>query len=245
MEKKTFALVQGFCHDKWHWHLLQAELENQGHPTIVMDLPLSSPNSTFDTYAEIIADTLKDRQNVTGVFHSRAGNYGPRAVNLLQARYPGRVIVSSMVFLSSSFENDTLHALGRPSPDEKTPPRNSPESRKAIIDRKDLGENMKAISPELAHEFLYHDVEDEALVTAAVAHLVPQNRPANEPTLHSWPGVSQHYIYCEDDRMVSPDWSQYVAENWLGIQPLHIPGGHSPFLSRPRTLADTLINLPS
>jgi pimeloyl-ACP methyl ester carboxylesterase len=239
---KTFALVHGSWHDKWCWHLLEKELQAAGHSTVSMDLPVDDPTKDFDDYAEVIANSLEDKTNIVGVFHSRAGNYGPRAVNLLNNQSLGKVAVERMIFLASSFEPGTLHALGRPEPQEVLPPRNTDYSRKAIISRPDLGTDMTMLDPDRAKEILYHDVDDN-LQQEAVEHLRPQNRPVNEPQMHVWPDVPQHYIICKDDKIVRPEWSEYAAKNWLKVKPIRISGSHSPFLSRPKYLAEVLLEL--
>ena len=50
-------------------------------------------------------------------------------------------------------------------------------------------------------------------------------------------------IVCRDDRAVSPDWSRAAARELLGVEPVELPGSHSPFLSRPAELADLLVSL--
>jgi hypothetical protein len=47
-------------------------------------------------------------------------------------------------------------------------------------------------------------------------------------------------IVCAEDRAISPDWSRTAAREALGVEPYELPGSHSPFLSRPRRLADVL-----
>lgn len=241
-EVKTFALVQGFCHEAWHWNFLKSELEQRGHQAVTFDLPITDPNGNFDSYGSVIAEALEGKENIVGVFHSRAGNYGPRAFNTLLERN-GKIAVQRMVFLHASFEADTLHALGRPKEDENVPARNSAESRKAIVAQPGLGRNMRAIDPTFAEEFLYHDVEDKDIVKRAIRHLKPQNRPDIEPKMDVWPNLPQNYIIGTDDRMVRPEWSRYIAETWLDIKPVLIPTGHSSFLSQPALLANLLDNI--
>jgi hypothetical protein len=45
--------------------------------------------------------------------------------------------------------------------------------------------------------------------------------------------------------MVSGDYGRRAAHDILGVDPVEIAGGHSPFLSRPRELADVLERLAS
>jgi hypothetical protein len=42
------------------------------------------------------------------------------------------------------------------------------------------------------------------------------------------------------DRVINPAWSQRVTPAVLGVSPAELTCGHSPFLSMPGVLADTL-----
>jgi pimeloyl-ACP methyl ester carboxylesterase len=93
-----------------------------------------------------------------------------------------------------------------------------------------------------ALEVFFHDCPPDLAVGAA-AHLRRQHwRHTQEPTpLTQWPDVRSDYILCRADRVVDPAWSRRVARQRLGVEPLVIDGGHSPFLSRPAELAALLI----
>jgi hypothetical protein len=51
------------------------------------------------------------------------------------------------------------------------------------------------------------------------------------------------YIVCTGDRAISPDWQRAVAIKTLRVRPYQLPGGHSPFLSRPDELAELLMSV--
>src|SRR5687767_11186605 len=131
----TFALIHGSWHNNWCMSLLQQELDVQGFKSIAPDLPISDPTKNFDDYAKVIVDDLQSEDHVIGVFHSRAGNYGPRAVNLLNNTETGRKVVRKMIFLAGSFEDSTIHALNRPAKGERVPARNTRASKQAIMPR--------------------------------------------------------------------------------------------------------------
>jgi pimeloyl-ACP methyl ester carboxylesterase len=40
--------------------------------------------------------------------------------------------------------------------------------------------------------------------------------------------------------VISPEWSRRIAADVLGVEPVELPGGHSPMLSHPVELADAL-----
>ena len=61
--------------------------------------------------------------------------------------------------------------------------------------------------------------------------------------LAEWPDVPCSSILCREDRALNPDWARAAAKERLGVTAIELPGGHSPFLSRPRDLATALDGL--
>jgi pimeloyl-ACP methyl ester carboxylesterase len=58
--------------------------------------------------------------------------------------------------------------------------------------------------------------------------------------LDRWPDCELVTIVCADDEVISPEWSRRIAADVLGVEPVELPGGHSPMLSHPVELADAL-----
>src|SRR5262249_18714106 len=58
--------------------------------------------------------------------------------------------------------------------------------------------------------------------------------------LTGWPAARRISIYARDDRAIAPAWAERAARERLGVAPLALDGGHSPFLSRPAVLAALL-----
>ena len=100
------------------------------------------------------------------------------------------------------------------------------------------------IIKELAHFHLYGDCDD-ATASTIFARLRPQSAaPYKIPcSLSAYPTVDTAYVVCDEDRMVNPDWSRRIARDWLDVDPIELPGSHSPFYSRPRALASLLNQL--
>ena len=48
-------------------------------------------------------------------------------------------------------------------------------------------------------------------------------------------------IVCTDDQIIGIDWARRWIPELLGVTPVELPGGHSPFLSRPAELAAALV----
>jgi pimeloyl-ACP methyl ester carboxylesterase len=97
-----------------------------------------------------------------------------------------------------------------------------------------------------AIELFYQDCEPD-IATAAARKLRPQQwRITQEVTpLREWPAVPAAYILCSADRAVSRAYSSRAAHALLGVDAIEMPGGHSPFLSRPKELAAELVAISS
>lgn len=226
----TFGFVHGSGHGAWCWDEAETELRQQGHRTISMDLPVDDVQADFDDYANVVVDELKDEEDIILVGHSRGCNVSHRAA--------GRLSCRMLIDICGSFEPSTI---GRPTEKEKLsmPVKYSEGYLKGIITRSD---GLTVYDPEMARELLYHDCDPE-VTERALRLLRPQRRSGNEPRLTIWPDIPQIYIVCSDDRVLNPEWSRYVAEKWLKIPTVEFPSGHSPFLSKPKKLAETLLSL--
>lgn len=93
-----------------------------------------------------------------------------------------------------------------------------------------------------AVEIFYHDCPSE-LATWAARSLRPQHWTITREVtpLRAFPHVPVTYVVAREDRTLSPDYCRRIARERLGVDPVEIDGGHSPFLSRPAELADLLL----
>ena len=100
------------------------------------------------------------------------------------------------------------------------------------------------IDEKVARFHLFGDCDDDTS-SAAFARLSPQaTYPYRLPcSLSALPVVDSTYVLCSDDRIVNPDWARNAARARLNADLLELPGSHSPFLSRPKALAELLIGL--
>ena len=53
------------------------------------------------------------------------------------------------------------------------------------------------------------------------------------------------YLLPREDRTFTPSWMRQLATERLGVDPVELPGGHCPHVSRPDDLADILLGLAS
>ena len=104
-------------------------------------------------------------------------------------------------------------------------------------------DGTRKMSEESARRVFFHDCEPETSRWAAAQLRWQGPRPLLEAApFREWPDVPMDVILTRDDRSVDSAWAMAEAARWLnGRAPILLPGGHSPFLSHPRLLAETLV----
>ena len=97
------------------------------------------------------------------------------------------------------------------------------------------------MSRDTALNGFYHDVPPD-LADWAIARLRPQWSKAytDIPPIAPYADKVAHVIHCTDDHILLRGPHRELARKRFGITPIELPGGHSPFLSRPRALAEAL-----
>jgi thioesterase domain-containing protein len=225
-----FLLLHGACHGGWCWEPVSRLLHDVGHETIAPDLPCDDPAAGLDDYADAAIRALGTggTGDLVVVGHSLAGLIVP----LVASRVP----VRRMVFLAAivGAPNASLAMLADEDADRDLP---LGDGALEFDDRK-----LFRFTPEGARRVLYPDCA-AATAAAAIARLRYQRSLWREVAhFDSWPDAEIVSIICDEDRVVNPVWSERVARKRLGVEPVHLPGDHSPFLSRPDQLAAILVD---
>jgi pimeloyl-ACP methyl ester carboxylesterase len=220
----TVALVHGAWHGPWCWERLVPELEALGHRVVAVDLPAEDPAAGLTRYAELTTDALGDADEVVLVGHSLGGGAIPIVATLRPVRH--------LVFLTALI----------------------PEPGKSVTDRY-TEENVFVpgfagntatredgasfwTDAEAAARCFYHDCTREDAAWAMGRLRAQSDAPRTEPwPLDRLPDVERTSILCRDERCLRPEWSRRMSREQLGVEPVELDGGHSPFLSRPRELA--------
>jgi pimeloyl-ACP methyl ester carboxylesterase len=221
----TFGLVHGAGLGAWCWERLIVELEGRAHQAANVDLPLNDQSSGASRLAEIVLEAFAGCDDLVLVGHSISGLIIP----VVASRRPvGRLIFVHAVLPKPGF---SLANQVTAEPD--------------IFNAEMMTVSSSSWSDEAnATRFLLHDCTPE-VAHDAFTRLRPRRQGpgvlVTELTpLQTWPDVPRSYILCRDDRTVTPAWARRAARERLGVEPIEIPGGHCPMLSRPAELAEAL-----
>jgi pimeloyl-ACP methyl ester carboxylesterase len=198
------------------WDLVAAQLRERGHDVVAVDLPSDDESAGLAEYTDTVLDAIGDRTDLVVVAHSLGGFVAP----LVCARVPVDLLVLVAGMVPSPGETgadwwaNTGHAEAR--------------REQGGEDDSEIAVFLHDVTPELAAEALAN-ARDQAAT------------PMLEPwPLDAWPDVPTRFLLCRDDRMFPAEWTRRLVHERLGITADEIDGGHSPFLSRPRELADRL-----
>ena len=227
----TFGLVHGAWHGGWCWQYLIPELEARGHRAVAMDLPTEDPQAGAEGYAAIVRRALDSfDEDVVLVGHSLAGLTIPVVASLRPVRH---LIYLCAIIPRPGAAWDDVAA--------EQPPFGHYQSSTPAVGHPD---GSASCPEERAVELFYHDCPADRARWAA-GLLRRQNwRVSQEITpLAAFPDVPASSILCTGDRVVDPAWSRAAAQGVLGVRPIELSGGHSPFLAQPARLADVLHGL--
>jgi len=225
----TFALIHGAYHGGWCWEAVGEELEARGHRFVAPDLPCDDPTAGVAQYAQVVVDALEGvDEEVSVVGHSMGG--------LTAAVVASMRPVREVVFLAAVVPEPAR------APNAASYPTAMAEEFWARVARQHVENGLRSWEPDDAIAIFFHDC-DPQVARWASGQLRPQSTAISErpSPLVSLPTVPYRYIACADDRALAFDWQLDVARR-LGVEPVVIGGGHSPFLSHPRDLVDILVS---
>jgi pimeloyl-ACP methyl ester carboxylesterase len=210
----TYAIVHGAGDAGANWDLVAAELRERDHEVVAPDLPADDESAGLSEYTDTVVEAIGDRTELVLVAHSLGGFTAP----LVCARVPVDllVLVAGMV----------------PAPGEKA------------------GEWWANTGHGEAYDARWKDDEialflQDAPPDLAAAALEKSRDQAATPMLEpwpldAWPEVATRYLLCREDRVHPADWARRMVRERLGIEADEIDGGHMPYVSRPKELAERL-----
>jgi pimeloyl-ACP methyl ester carboxylesterase len=223
----SWCLIHGSGQGPDGWRLLVDELQRRGHRTLTPAFHLNRLDEGAAWHAqrlvELLIDSEEDPADTVCVAHSAGGLYLP----LVAERWrPHR-----MVFLAAIVPRPGVSAVEQFQADP------------SMFNPAWLGQNP--MDDRVALDFVFHDCPPSRIAWALSTRVhFYVKRAMEEPCpLSVWPSVPGSYVACADDRTLTPEWQCRTARRRLGVEPIVLPGGHAPHVSRPEALADALESL--
>lgn len=224
----TFVLIHGAWHGGWCWDRLASSLRARGHQSVAMDLPIEDGTASFQDYAQTVINSIPETaDNVVLVGHSLGGMTLPLVASQASVR--------ALVYLCG--------VVPKPggSPWDDGPEMTAAGVWDATITHDD---GSTSFPFEAARDAFYSDCsEDDA--RWAFERLRHQNSASLWREAYPQvdvPPLKTVSIVGINDRVVTLPWARHVAATRLGVDPVELATAHSPFLSHPDLLADTLID---
>lgn len=209
----TFVFIHGAGDVGWYWHLVEAELRNRGHDTVAPDLPCEDDKAALPEYADTVAEAAAGRADVVLVAQSMGGFTAPLVCERIKVDL--MILVAPMIPTPGEAPADYFESTGY-----GNEPREQYDDTVALF---------------------YQDVPTNLVEEARKRSRSQSEARMSEPSpMKAWPDVPTRVLICQEDRLFPPNFQRRVAKDRLGIAPDEIAGGHTPALSRPKTLADQL-----
>jgi len=216
-QRGALVLVHGAWHGVWCWEDLLPALDARGWSTSTVDLPSVSGDPDLGMYddAKAVREHLATLDGpVTVLAHSYGGVPVSEAANTVPN-------VTHLIYLAAHMLQ-VGEAVVTPTGGPWFPP-----------------DARLLPAPEPAREIFYHDVPAQQAAEAS-ARLRPHSARAftDKQTNASWQTITSTLILCDEDRALPGVFSERGPSMAAAV--FHLPGSHSPFLSRPAELAGTL-----
>ena len=223
----SFILIPGAGADPRVYEATIQALGELGHDAIAPPLPLEDGSAGPSDHAAAVASAVPKGVDVVVVAQSLGAFTGP----LVAAAVP----VAQLILLAPMIPRPGETAgewWANTSHEEAIAP---------ILERHGP---MRTWGPDALAEVFLHDVdpavarESERFVGAPGEGMFAEPWP-----LAAWPDVRTRVLVPSGDRLFPPAFQRRISHERLGLEIDEMDGGHLPMLSRPRELAERLVEL--
>lgn len=119
MTRATYVLIHGAGDSGWYWHLVDGELRERGHHSVVMDLPVDDDSAGLSEYTDVVVEAIDDRKDLVVVAQSFGGYIAPIVCDRVPARL--LVLIAGMVPSSGESAEQMFANAGYKKEEQKDP----------------------------------------------------------------------------------------------------------------------------
>jgi pimeloyl-ACP methyl ester carboxylesterase len=229
----NFVFLHGSWHRAKHFDPLRSRLEARGSNTEAYDWPTEQPDLDIDELARDIADRIQVPEMTDLWCASHAGNIGPRVAAILEDRLTP---LAHLGYLNAGFEWTNDNYFGG---EAKVPPKYTSADFFDNLRPCEHDPRLTIYNPDKVRDHFYNGCSED-YTEWAVDLLRPQYR-RTEPLgpVPRWPSTPSTWIIGKQDKIISPDYSHYVAPV-IGAQVIEVDAGHSGYISHPEEHAEII-----
>lgn len=223
----TFVLIPGAGTDPRVYSATIEALSDLGHHAVAPALPLRDEQARPSDHADAIVRALPDDAETVVVAQSLGAFTGPLVA--ARARVAQLILLAPMIAkpreTAGEWWGNTRH-------------------EEAIADILGRHGPMSTWGRDAIAEVFLHDVEPAVALANGRFQGAPGQGMFAEPwPLDRWPEVPTRVLIPNSDRLFPLDFQRRIARERLGLEIDEMAGGHLPMLSRPRELAQRLVEL--
>ena len=232
----TIVLVHGSWSDATAWNAVIPALQAQGHEVIAVNLPGHGNDNTafagitMKNYVDAVKNAIGNRKNVILVGHSMAG----LVISQVGEEIPGNIkeLVYLAAFLPKTGESLLSLAQQDAGSHLGTYLTIDQDHSAAVVDKSGVIDVFAADAPKATQDYLLANWKSEPLTPLATPVTLSD---AN------FGSITKAYIYTTNDHAVSYPFQQKMVGNSNAKKTFILASSHTPFLSMPDKLAQTII----
>jgi pimeloyl-ACP methyl ester carboxylesterase len=236
----TFVLIHGAWHGGWSFELIKPMLEAEGHIVIAPDLPGMGGTddelaaATLANWADFVAELCRSAQQpVILCGHSRGGLVLSETAERIPTEIAALVYICAMM-LPSGMSREQWRDRAEPNADFRAIILPHPSGIATVIDRSHAAPVFAQLSP----PGLVEKAFDRLMAEPDQPRLTEMNL-----SVARYGSVPRHYIECLHDRTIPISDQRMMQDLQPCASVTALDADHSPFLSRPRELADVLLKI--
>lgn len=221
---RPFVLIHSTGQGAAGWDRLVQALAKRGSTAHAVELP-NDPELRSAEFAELIRRDVGGVPEPIVLAHSGSGPLLPAAARVLDARHQVWLAAWVPDGDASFVEDVDAHIEAAFNPD--------------WIGKDPIEDDAVAAT------FLYHDCDGATLEWALSTRRAFVPRAVYEERISPAPEIPSTYVVAGKDRTIRPDWHRRMAHERLSVEPIEIPTGHCPNVSRSEQLAEILLEVSS
>jgi len=232
----TFLLIHGAWHGAWCWDRQIEVLQARGEKAVAITLPSHRAGdrpgwrTTLTGYARAVNKAAAEIDGeIHLIGHSMGGSIISQAAELNPNRFASLTYVTA--FLLKSGESIFRRSQEVPAPLLQAAATITPWRSRITLD------------PELSQKAFYNCCLKEH-AKAAAARLCPQSirvvAQKVSVTDDKWGRIPRQYVFCEQDSALPIELQRAMEADLPCAETVTLDTDHSPFLSEPEALAETL-----